>query len=138
MEIYLELPLQFDGIRFKPSALYNSIAMNVATIISTPKGSAPCELEFGATQLSPDKPLAELGGIKDDLARTVKDAIEKNEPRLDKVNVKVQGGLKADKSGLAPLKVEIMAEITATGRAFKLEKVLTEDYYRAPFPGRVG
>ncbi len=89
-------------------------------------------------QLAPDKSLVELGSIKDDLARTVKDALEQGEPRLDKINVKVQGGIKPDKSGITPLKIEITGEIASTGKPFRLEKILSEDYYRSPFPGRLG
>jgi predicted component of type VI protein secretion system len=137
-DLYLDLPLQFDGVRFKNASLFNSIAVQVGIIVSTPRGSVRCDPEFGTSQLSPDKSLVELGAIKDDLARTIKDAIEKNEPRLDKVNVKVQGGPRPDKSGLAPLKLEITGLIAATGAPFRLEKTLSEDYYRSPFPGRVG
>ncbi len=137
-DIYLELPLQFDGTKFKSTSLFDSIVKNVAAIISTPMGSVTCDPGFGTRQLSPDKPLTELGSIKEDLARTIMEAMERNEPRLEKVNVKVHGGPKPDKSGLAPLKIEITGEIAATGKSFRLEKKLSEDYYRTPFPGRLG
>ncbi|HBC46672.1 MAG TPA: hypothetical protein DCZ43_06470 [candidate division Zixibacteria bacterium] len=137
-ETYLELPLQFDGVKFKTTNLFDSIVKNVAAIISTPKGSVVCDPGFGTHQLSPDKPLTELGSIKEELAKTLMEAIEKNEPRLAKVSVKVHGGPKSDKSGMAPLQLEITADIVATGRVFKLEKKLSEDYYRTPFPGRLG
>lgn len=137
-ESFLELPLQFDGVRFKSTSLMDSLMSAVNTLVSTPRGSVPCDPEFGAAQLSPDKSLVELASIKDELARTIKDTLEKNEPRLDKISVKVQGGLKPDKSGVAPLRIEISGEIASTGQQFKLEKLLSEDYYRAPFPGRVG
>jgi phage baseplate assembly protein W len=134
----VDLPLQFNGARFRSTSLYNSIAMQVGIIVSTPLGSVQCDPEFGTAQLAPDKPLTEMGAIKDDLARTVREAIEKNELRLVKVNVKVQGGPKPDKSGLSPLRVEVTGVIGSTGDPFKLAKTLSEDYYRSPFPGRVG
>jgi predicted component of type VI protein secretion system len=135
---YLELPLQFDGMRFKNAGVYDSVVMQVTSIVSTPRGSVACDLHFGTIQLAPDKSLVELGSIKDDLARNIKEAIERDEPRLIKLNVKVHGGPKPDKSGIAPLKIEITGEIATTGKAFKLEKTLSEDYYRSPFPGRLG
>jgi hypothetical protein len=52
--------------------------------------------------------------------------------------VKVSGGPKPDKSGVAPLKIQLTAIIAANGKSFELEKALSEDYYRTPFPGRVG
>jgi predicted component of type VI protein secretion system len=137
-ESYLELPLQFDGVKFKSTNLYDSIVKNVAAIVSTPKGSVTCDPGFGTLQLAPDKPLTELGSIKEELAKTILDAIEQNEPRLAKISVKVHGGPKSDKTGLAPLRLEITADIVATGKAFKVEKKLSEDYYRTPFPGRLG
>jgi len=135
---YFELPLQFDGLRFKGTSLFNSLVMQVSALISTPKGSVPCDSDFGSVQLSPDKSLVELGSIKDDLARNIKEAVEQGEPRLTKVNVKVHGGPRPDKSGVAPLRIEITGEIASTGREFRLEKTLSEDYYRSPFPGRLG
>lgn len=137
-ELYLELPLQFDGTRFKTLPLVESITSLVTIIVSTPRGSADCDRFFGTMQLAPDKSLIELASIKEELARTIKEAIERNEPRLDKVNVKVSGGPKPDKSGVAPLKIELTAVIADSGKSFKLEKALSEDYYRTPFPGRVG
>jgi hypothetical protein len=135
---YLDLPLQFDGVRFKSTSLGDSITKQVAAIISTPKDSVPCDPDFGSVQLAPDKSMLEIGSIKDDLARNIREAIERGEPRLNKVNVKVQGGPKPDKSGIAPLKIEITGEIASTGKEFRLEKTLSEDYYRSPFPGRLG
>lgn len=137
-ESYLELPLQFDGARFKTISLAESITRLVTTVVSTPRGSVDCDRFFGTLQLAPDKSLIELASIKEELARTIKEAIERNEPRLDKVNVKVSGGPKPDKSGVAPLKIELTAVIAASGKSFELEKALSEDYYRTPFPGRVG
>lgn len=137
-ETYFELPLQFDGIRFKTISLEESITRLVTTIVSTPRGSVKCDRHFGTRQLAPDKSLIELASIKEELARTIKESIERNEPRLDKVNVKVSGGPKPDKSGVAPLKIELSAVIADSGKSFKLEKALSEDYYRTPFPGRVG
>jgi uncharacterized protein len=135
---YLELPLQFDGLHFKSTLTINSVVMQVAALISTPKGSVPCDPDFGTVQLAPDKSLVELGSIKDDLARNIREALERGEPRLSKINVKVQGGPKPDKSGISPLKLEITGEISSTGKTFTLEKTLSEDYYRSPFPGRLG
>lgn len=137
-DLYLKLPLQFDGARFKTTSISDSIASVVSMIISTPKGSVSCDEEFGTAQLARDEALVELGAIKEDLSRTIKLAVEKNEPRLDQIVVKVHGGLKTDKSGIIPLKIEISAKIASTGKKFKLEKALSEDYYRTPFPGRMG
>jgi hypothetical protein len=137
-EIYLDLPLQFDGTRFKTISLVESVTMLVTTVVSTPRGSVDCDPFFGTRQLAPDKSLVELGSIKEELARTIKEAIERNEPRLDKINVKVTGGPKPDKTGVSPLKIELTATIVATGKSFELDKTLSEDYYRSPFPGRVG
>jgi hypothetical protein len=137
-ELFLELPLQFDGMRFKTISLADSITSLVTTIVSTPRGSVDCDSFFGTLQLAPDKSLVELGSIKEELARTIKEAIERNEPRLDKINVKVSGGPKPDKSGVAPLRIELTAVIVASGKSFELDKTLSEDYYRTPFPGRVG
>jgi len=134
----LDLPLQFDGARFKTTSLSDSIAKVVAVIISTPRGSVVCDQKFGTDQLGPDESLVEIDTIKEDLAKTIKSALEQNEPRLGNVSVKIQGGLKADKSGIIPLKIVISAAEKMTGRSFKLEKTLTEDYYRTPFPGRMG
>jgi predicted component of type VI protein secretion system len=125
-------------VRFKSTTLIDSLLKQVMVLVSTPRGSVPCDPEYGTVQLAPDKSLVELGSIKDDLARTVKDALEQGEPRLDKVNVKVHGGIKPDKSGVSPLKIEITGEIASTGKPFRLEKTLSEDYYRSPFPGRLG
>ncbi len=137
-DFFLELPLQFDGHKFKNISLTDSVASVVSIIISTPKGSAACDKEFGTAQLSPDKTLVELGTIKEDLAKTIKSALEQNEPRLANIVVKIHGGSKGDSSGITPLRIEIRAEIAATGKKFRLEKTLSEDYYRAPFPGRMG
>lgn len=134
----MDLPLQFDGARFKTTSLSDSIAKVVAVIISTPRGSVVCDQKFGTDQLGPDESLVEIDTIKEDLAKTIKSALEQNEPRLGNVSVKIQGGLKADKSGIIPLKIVISAAEKMTGRSFKLEKTLTEDYYRTPFPGRMG
>jgi hypothetical protein len=138
MSDYLELPLQFDGARFKGTTLYDSIVKVVTAIVSTPKGSVGSDQAFGTVQLAPDKSLVELGSIKDDLARNIKDAIELGEPRLVKLNVRIHGGPKPDKTGVSPLKIEITGEIAQSGKPFKLEKILSEDYYRSPFPGRLG
>jgi phage baseplate assembly protein W len=138
VDYYLDLPLQFDGARFKTTSLSDSIAKVVAVIISTPRGSVVCDKRFGTDQLGPDESLVEMDTIKEDLAKTIKSAVEQNEPRLSNVSVKIQGGLKADKSGIIPLKIVISATEKMTGRTFKLEKTLTEDYYRTPFPGRMG
>jgi predicted component of type VI protein secretion system len=135
---YLDLPLRFDGSKFKNISLSNSITRVVSIIISTPKGSVSSDPEFGTDQLSPGEALAEMETIKEDLAKTIKYAIERNEPRLEKVTVKVQGGMKPDKTGILPLKIIINAGEIATGKSFNLEKTLTEDYYRTPFPGRMG
>jgi predicted component of type VI protein secretion system len=135
---YLDLPLQFDGSRFNRISLSTSIAKIVSVVISTPKGSVSGDSEFGTDQLSPDEALVEMETIKEDLAKTIKSALERNEPRLEKVTVKVQGGIKPDKTGILPLKIMISASEIATGKSFKLEKTLTEDYYRTPFPGRMG
>lgn len=137
-DTYLDLPLRFDGSKFKNISLSNSIAKVVSVIISTPRGSASSDPEFGTDQLSPDEALVEMETIKEDLAKTIRSALERNEPRLEKVSVKVQGGMKPDKTGIVPLKIIISASETATGKSFKLEKTLTEDYYRTPFPGRMG
>jgi phage baseplate assembly protein W len=134
----LSLPLQFDGAKFVKTASADSIVRSVSIIISTPVGSVGCDPNFGTEQLGPDAALVEMDSIKEDLSRTIKAAIEKNEPRLENITVKIQGGMKADKSGILPLKIIIGATETATGKNFKLEKVLTEDYYRTPFPGRMG
>jgi phage baseplate assembly protein W len=135
---YLDLPLQFDGAKFNSVSLSDSITKVVSVIISTPKGSSLSDPEFGTDQLGPDEALVEMETIKEDLAKTIKSALERNEPRLEKVTVKVQGGIKPDKTGILPLKIMISASETATGKSFKLEKILTEDYYRTPFPGRMG
>jgi phage baseplate assembly protein W len=137
-DTYLDLPLRFDGSKFKSISLSNSIVKIVSIIISTPRGSVLSDPEFGTSQLSPDEALVEMETIKEDLAKTIKNALERNEPRLEKVIVKVQGGMKPDKTGILPLKIIISANETATGKSFKLEKTLTEDYYRTPFPGRMG
>lgn len=137
-ESYLELPIQFDGAHFKTISLVESVTSLVTTIVSTPRGSVDCDRFFGTQQLAPDQSLIELASIKEELAKTIKEAIERNEPRLDKINVKVSGGPKPDKSGVAPLKIELTAVIAASGKNFELEKTLSEDYYRTPFPGRVG
>ena len=138
MDYYLDIPLQFDGARFKTTSLSDSIAKVVSIIISTPKGSVVCDRKFGTDQLGPDESLVEMDTIKEDLAKTLKSALEQSEPRLNNVSVKIQGGLKADKTGIIPLKIIISAAEKMTGRTFKLEKTLTEDYYRTPFPGRMG
>jgi phage baseplate assembly protein W len=138
MDYYLDLPLQFDGAKFKTTSLSDSIVKVVAVIISTPKGSVVCDQKFGTVQLGPDESLVEMDTIKEDLAKTIKSAVEQNEPRLGNVSVTIQGGLKADKSGIIPLKIVISAAEKTTGRTFKMEKTLTEDYYRTPFPGRMG
>jgi len=138
MDYYLDLPLQFDGARFKTILLSDSVAKLVSIIISTPKGSVVCDPEFGTVQLGPDESLVEMDTIKEDLAKTIKSALEQNESRLSGISVKIQGGLKADKSGILPLKIVINAAEKVTGKNFKLEKTLTEDYYRTPFPGRMG
>jgi predicted component of type VI protein secretion system len=135
---YLHVPLQFDGSRFSRISLSESIARVVSVVISTPKGSVSGDSEFGTDQLSPDEALVEMETIKEDLAKTIKSALERNEPRLEKVTVKVQGGIKPDKTGILPLKIIISAGEVATGKNFKMEKILTEDYYRTPFPGRMG
>jgi phage baseplate assembly protein W len=135
---YLDLPLRFNGSKFKNTSLSGSIAQIVSIIISTPKGSVSSDQEFGTDQLGPDEALVEMETIKEDLAKTIKSALERNEPRLEKVSVKVQGGMKPDKTGILPLKILISASEMATGKNFKLEKTLTEDYYRTPFPGRMG
>lgn len=135
---YLDLPLRFDGSKFKTTSLSASIAKIVSIVISTPRGSALSDPEFGTDQLGPDESLVEMETIKEDLARTIKSALEKSEPRLEKVTVKVQGGMKPDKTGILPLKIIIGASEIGTGKSFKLEKTLTEDYYRTPFPGRMG
>lgn len=137
-DIYLDLPLQFDGSRFKRTSLSNSIDRVVSIAISTPRGSAMSDPEFGTDQLGPDEALVEMETIKEDLAKAIKSALEKSEPRLENVAVKVQGGMKPDKTGILPLKIIITASEIATGNNFKLEKALTEDYYRTPFPGRMG
>lgn len=138
MDYYLDLPLQFDGAKFKTTSLSDSVAKVVAIVISTPKDSVVCDPKFGTDQLGPDESLVEMDTIKEDLAKTIKSAVEQNEPRLGSISVKIQGGLKADKSGIVPLKIIISAAEKMTGRTFKLEKTLTEDYYRTPFPGRMG
>jgi phage baseplate assembly protein W len=135
---YLDLPLRFNGSKFKNTSLSGSIAKIVSIIISTPKGSVSSDGGFGTDQLGPDEALVEMETIKEDLAKTIKSALERNEPRLEKVSVKVQGGMKPDKTGILPLKIIISANEIATGKNFKLEKTLTEDYYRTPFPGRMG
>ena len=135
---YLDLPLQFDGAKFKTISLRDSVIKVVSMIISTPKGSVVCDQNFGTDQLSPDEALVEMETIKEDLAKTIKAALERNENRLDGVTVKIQGGLKPDKTGILPLKIIINANEVLTGKKFKLEKTLTEDYYRTPFPGRMG
>jgi len=135
---YLNLPLQFDGAKFSYVSLSDSIAKIVSVIISTPKGSAQSDPDFGTDQLDPDEALVEIETRKEDLAKTLKSALERNEPRLEKVAVKIQGGIKPDKTGILPLKIMISASEAATGKTFKLEKILTEDYYRTPFPGRMG
>jgi predicted component of type VI protein secretion system len=135
---FLNLPLQFDGNKFAKTTSADSIVKNVSIIISTPRDSVTCNPEFGTEQLSPDAALIEMDSIKEDLSRTIKTAIEKNEPRLENISVKIQGGMKADKTGILPLKIIIGATEISTGKNFKLEKVLTEDYYRTPFPGRMG
>ena len=135
---YLTLPLQFDGARFKTNPLQQSVADIVSTVISTPLGSVVCDRKFGTAQLPPEKAQVEIGTIKEDLARNIKSALEQNEPRLSKVTVKIHGGMKNDRAGLTPLKIEVVAELADEGKKFRLEKTLTEDYYRAPFPGRVG
>jgi phage baseplate assembly protein W len=135
---YLDLPLRFDGSKFKSTSLSDSISKVVSVIISTPKGSVLCDREFGTEQLDPDEALVEMETIKDDLSRTIKSALERNEPRLEKISVKIQGGMKPDKTGILPLKIIISATEISTGKIFKLEKTLTEDYYRTPFPGRMG
>ena len=76
--------------------------------------------------------------IKEDLAKTIKSAMERNEPRLTDITVKIQGGMKSDKTGVLPLKIIISATEILTDKSFRLEKTLTEDYYRTPFPGRMG
>jgi predicted component of type VI protein secretion system len=135
---YLTLPLQFDGAKFKTNSLQQSVATLVSTVISTPQGSVICDGKFGTAQLSPEKAQVEIGTIKEDLAKNIKAAIEQNESRLSKIAVKIHGGMKNEKAGLTPLKIEVVAELGDTGKKFRLEKTLTEDYYRAPFPGRVG
>ena len=135
---YLDLPLQFDGAKFKNTSLSNSIANHISIIISTPKGSAACDKQFGTDQLAPDEALVEMETIKEDLSKTIKSALEQNEPRLKDVAVKIQGGMKPDKTGILPLKIIITAKEVQTNRNFKMEKTLTEDYYRTPFPGRMG
>jgi len=135
---YLDLPLRYDGSKFKTTSLSGSISKLVSIVISTPKGSAGSDPGFGTDQLDPDEALVEMETIKEDLARTIKSALERNEPRLEKLSVKVQGGIKPDKTGILPLKIIISASETATGKNFKMEKTLTEDYYRTPFPGRMG
>lgn len=137
-DTYLDLPLKFNGSKFKSISLSDSIAKVVSVIISTPRGSASGDPEFGTDQLSPDEALVEMETIKEDLAKTIKSALERSEPRLEKVTVKVQGGMKPDKTGIVPLKIIIGASERATGKSFKMEKTLTEDYYRTPFPGRMG
>lgn len=137
-ENYLDLPLQFNGSKFKSTSLADSILKVVSIVISTPKGSARCDEEFGTAQLGPDETLVEMDTIKEDLARTIKDALQQNEPRLGNIAVKIQGGVKSDKSGILPLRIIISAKELLTGKSFKLEKILTEDYYRTPFPGRMG
>jgi len=135
---YLDLPLRFDGTKFKNTSLSDSIAKVVSIIISTPKGSVLCDKDFGTDQLDPDEALVEMETIKEDLAKTIKSALERSEPRLGKISVKIQGGMKPDKTGILPLKIIIGATEISTGKVFKLEKTLTEDYYRTPFPGRMG
>jgi len=135
---YLDLPLQFDGKKLRSTSLKDSIIKNVSMIISTPRGSARCDRKFGTVQLAPDEALVEMETIKEDLAKTIKSALEQNELRLASISVKIQGGLKADKSGILPLKIIINAKEKITGKKFNLEKTLTEDYYRTPFPGRMG
>ncbi|UCE67673.1 MAG: GPW/gp25 family protein [Candidatus Zixiibacteriota bacterium] len=135
---YLDLPLRFDGSKFKNTSLSDSITKLVSIIISTPKGSVFCDREFGTDQLDPDEALVEMETLKEDLAKTIKSALERSEPRLGKISVKIQGGMKPDKTGILPLKIIIGATEISTGKAFKLEKTLTEDYYRTPFPGRMG
>ena len=135
---YLDLPLRFDGSKFKNTSLSDSITKVVSVIISTPKGSVLCDREFGTDQLDPDEALVEMETIKEDLAKTIKSALERSESRLEKVSVKIQGGMKPDKTGILPLKIIIGATEVSTGKGFKLEKTLTEDYYRTPFPGRMG
>ena len=135
---YLDLPLQFDGSKFRKTSLNDSITKVVSIVISTPKDSVGCDTEFGTIQLAPDEALVEMETIKEDLAKTIRSALEQNEPRLGKIQVKIQGGMKPDKSGILPLKIIINATVLSTGKTFKLEKTLTEDYYRTPFPGRMG
>jgi phage baseplate assembly protein W len=135
---YLDLPLRFDGSKFKSTSLSDSIVKVVSIIISTPKGSVSCDRNFGTEQLDPDEALVEMETIKEDLSKTIKTALERSEPRISKISVKIQGGMKPDKTGVLPLKIIIGATETASGKAFKLEKTLTEDYYRTPFPGRMG
>ena len=135
---FLKLPLQFDGLRFKSTSLKESVIRIVSIIISTPEGSVYSDKDFGTTQLDPDKVMVELGKIKDDLSKSIKIALEKNEPRLENISVKIQGGQKSEARGTMPLKVRINAVIAATGQEFSLEKALKEDYYRTPFPGRLG
>ncbi len=135
---YLDLPLRFDGSKFKNTSVSDSITKVVSIIISTPKGSVLCDKEFGTNQLDPDEALVEMETLKEDLAKTIKSALERSEPRLGKISVKIQGGMKPDKTGILPLKIIITATEISTGKVFKLEKTLTEDYYRTPFPGRMG
>ena len=135
---YIELPLKFDGSRFDTTSLKESVIKIVSIIISTPSDSVSCDKEFGTAQLDPSKVLVEVGAIKDELSRTIRAALEKNEPRLENISVKVHGGVKSNTAGTTPLKIEIEAVIAATGNKFKLEKILKEDYYRTPFPGRMG
>ncbi|MCD6162282.1 MAG: GPW/gp25 family protein [candidate division Zixibacteria bacterium] len=137
-DIYLKLPLQFNGDRFKTASIQDSVVKIVSIVISTPKGSSVCDKNFGTAQMDPSKVLVEVGAIKEDLSKTIRAALEQSEPRLDNISVKVHGGVKSAASGTKPLKIEINATLAATGKKFKLEKTLKEDYYRAPFPGRMG
>jgi phage baseplate assembly protein W len=136
--IFLDLPIQFNGLRFKTTSLVDSISKIVSVVFSTPAGSVACDKNFGTIQMDPDKVLVEIGKIKDDLSRTVKIALEKNEPRVENISVKIHGGQRSTAKGTTPLTVSISGTIAATGREFRLEKVLKEDYYRTPFPGRMG
>lgn len=74
----IEISTRKIGIDLMPSTELEEIAQNVLTIITTPKGSAPLDREFGIDGAYIDYPLA---SAQAKLTASITEAVKKFEPR---------------------------------------------------------
>lgn len=83
---------QTTNINLAPKNLTEEVLQNIASILSTPAFSVPLDREFGMPQRFIDKPIQVAQSI---LISEVLDAIEKNEPRAEVLNVTFEAGATA-------------------------------------------